>query len=40
MKGGRRKIRKKEGGGGDKMAVVLRQKIKTERGKIDITGWR
>jgi len=32
--------RNKEEGGKNKMAEVLRQKIKTERGKTDITGWR
>jgi len=38
VKEGRRKIRKKRGK--NKMAVVLRQKIKTERKKTDITRWK
>jgi hypothetical protein len=30
----------KEEGGENKMEVILREKIKTEREKADITGWR
>jgi hypothetical protein len=30
----------KEEGGKNKMEVILREKIKTEKGKTDITGWR
>jgi len=30
----------KEEGGENKMEVILREKIKTEREKTDITGWR